>query len=148
MKSELNALNRMIHMSPISVAQIATTARRSGAVHLKCWTTAFFFFSGRQTSGLSESPRGAEVTDDIFKCVSFQSFPFTFSSEVTALTSAWQFCNNSRPFLKWIVFTSTVHSFFVYVCVFFLHVCGQQSKILSFCFYIPNKVGRVWEQLV
>lgn len=147
MKSELNALNRMIHMSPISVAQIANCTKKWSCPS-EVLDHCFFFFSGRQTSGLSESPRGAEVTDDIFKCVSFQSFPFTFSSEVTALTSAWQFCNNSRAFLKWIVFTSTVHSFFVYVCVFFLHVCGQQSKILSFCFYIPNKVGRVWEQLV
>ena len=35
-------------------------------------------FSGQQTATLSRNPRGAEVTDDIFKCVIFQSSTFHF----------------------------------------------------------------------
>lgn len=80
MKSQLNAVDRMVCTSPASVMQHTAITGRSGAVHVRCWTTAF---PGQQPI-CQETPRGAEVTDDIFKHVILQTLPFTFSSGVTA----------------------------------------------------------------
>lgn len=77
---------------PITVGREAVCLNTLDPSILGDFSFFFFFFQANKPLLCDKALRGLEVTDDIFKCVTFPSLPFTFSPEVRALTSVWQFC--------------------------------------------------------